>query len=62
MCGSGAGEASCFGFHHGPEIVAAPCALLLQIFADRGEVFFGEGFVEQAARCTGSECRDSQVG
>ena len=32
-----ASKASHLGFNHGAEVVAAPSALLLQVFADRGE-------------------------
>lgn len=63
-----ASEASGLGFDHGAEVVAALGALLLQVLADRGEIFSGRGFVEHVppAACAhgrvGIECRPGRVG
>lgn len=68
MSRADASEASGPGFDHGADIVAAPSALLLQVLADRGEVFFGHSFVEHVppAACAhdriGIECQPGRVG
>jgi len=54
VSGSDSGEAAGFGLDHRLEVVAAPCALLLQIGADGLKVVVCQCFAEQGLirRCT----------
>ena len=54
-----ASAASGLGFDHRTEIVAAPGALLLQVLADRGEVFFGQSLIEDVPPAA---CAHSWIG
>ena len=57
MSRTDASEASGLGFDHGAKVVAAPGALLLQVLADRGEIFIGHGFVEHVPPAACAHCR-----